>query len=288
MGIERTAALTALVLRAALSEGDTVRTGDADGHALHALQFGGIGGLIVTACVTADVIDIALLVVVILRETCLQLTLEGIQVHAVGVEDILIHLFHVVPALGNVYLVGVGLLGLLAATADDVRRHPIVHRIGEAVALGVELLHTAAAPSGMVLRVDQYLLSLRAVRVEVGVGGVDTIPMVTVQNTVVIGRRIVVTEAYAALVSSGNVPTLCIVVALRLAQIVCHPRGDVVVGEVEEGCHVVLATHQTKECAADAVLCLFIEVMVVVIDVDDFTHLAIEKVVEGTLLQECA
>ena len=28
--------------------------------------------------------------------------------------------------------------------------------------------------------------------------------------------------------------------------------------------------------------------MVVVIDVDDFTHLAIEKVVEGTLLQECA
>ena len=186
------------------------------------------------------------------------------------------------------YLVGVGLLGLLAATADDVRRHPIVHRIGEAVALGVELLHTAAAPSGMVLRVGQYLLSLRAVRVEVGVGGVDTIPMVTVQNTVVIGRRIVVTEAYAALVSSGNVPTLCIVVALRLAQIVCHPRGDVVVGEVEEGCHVVLATHQTKECAADAVLCLFIEVMVVVIDVDDFTHLAIEKVVEGTLLQECA
>ena len=244
--------------------------------------------MIVTACVTADVIDIALLVVVILRETCLQLTLEGIQVHAVGVEDILIHLFHVVPALGNVYLVGVGLLGLLAATADDVRRHPIVHRIGEAVALGVELLHTAAAPSGMVLRVGQYLLSLRAVRVEVGVGGVDTIPMVTVQNTVVIGRRIVVTEAYAALVSSGNVPTLCIVVALRLAQIVCHPRGDVVVGEVEEGCHVVLATHQTKECAADAVLCLFIEVMVVVIDVDDFTHLAIEKVVEGTLLQECA
>ena len=44
--------------RQALSEGDTVRTGDADGHALHALQFGGIGGLIVTACVTADVIDI--------------------------------------------------------------------------------------------------------------------------------------------------------------------------------------------------------------------------------------
>ena len=38
----------------------------------------------------------------------------------------------------------------------------------------------------MVLRVCQYLLSLRAVRVEVGVGGVDTIPMVTVQNTVVI------------------------------------------------------------------------------------------------------
>ena len=101
-----------------------------------------------------------------------KLTLEGIQVHAEGVEDILIHLFHVVPALGNVYLVGVGLLGLLAATADDVRRHPIVHRIGEAVALGVELLHTAAAPSGMVLRVGQYLLSLRAVRVEVGVGGV--------------------------------------------------------------------------------------------------------------------
>ena len=90
VGIERTAALTALVLRAALSEGDTVRTGDADGHALHALQFGGIGGLIVTACVTADVIDIASSLSLYL-ETCLQLTLEGIQVHAVGVEDILIH-----------------------------------------------------------------------------------------------------------------------------------------------------------------------------------------------------
>ena len=220
MGIERTTALTALVLCTALSEGDTVRTGDANGHALNALQFGGIGGLVVTACVTADVIDITLFVVVIFREACLQLTLEGIQIHAVGVEDILIHLFYVVPTLGNVYLVCVCFLGLLAATADDVRRHPVVHRIGEAIVLCVELLHTAATPSGMVLRVGQYLLSLRAVGVEVGVERIDAIPMVTVQNAVVIGRRIVVTEAHAALVSSGDVPTLRVVVALRLAQIV--------------------------------------------------------------------
>ena len=287
MGIERTAALTALVPRAALSEGDTVRTGDTDGHALHALQLGGIGGLVVAACITADVIDIALFVVVVLRETCLQLAFEGIQVHTVGVEDILIHLFYVVPTLGDVYLVGIGFLGLLAATADDVRGHPVVHRIGEAVVLCIELLHTAATPSGMVFRDCQYLLSLRAVRVEVGVGSIDAIPMVTVQNAVVIGRRIVVTEAHAALVSSGDVPTLRVVVALRLAQIVCHPRGDVVVGEVEEGCHVVLATHQTEEGAADAVLCLFIEVMVVVIDVQYLAHLAIEQLIEGTLLQEC-
>ena len=287
MGIERTTALTALVLCTALSEGDTVRTGDANGHALNALQFGGIGGLVVTACVTADVIDIALFIVVIFREMCLQLSLKGVQVHAVGVEDILIHLFHVVPTLGDVYLIGIRFLRLLVATADDVRGHPVVHRIGEAVILCVELLHTAATPSGMVLRVGQYLLSLRAIRVEVGVGSVDTIPMVTVQNAVVIGRRIVVTEAHAALVSSGDVPTLRVVVALRLAQIVGHPRGDVVVGEVKEGCHVVLATRQTEEGAADAVLCLFIEVMVVVIDVKYLTHLTIEQLIEGTLLQEC-
>ena len=88
-----------------------------------------------------------------------------------------------------------------------------------------------------------YVCQLRAIRVEVGIGGIDTIPMVTVQDAVVIGRRIVVTEAHAALVTSGDVPTLRVVVALRLAQIVCHPRGDVVVGKVKEGCHVVLATH---------------------------------------------
>lgn len=81
----------------------------------------------------------------------------------------------------------------------------------------------------MVLGVDKHLFPLCAVGIEVRVGSIETCPVVTVDDAVVICRRIVVTETDIALVTPDDIPALGVVAALRPAQIVGHPRGDVVV-----------------------------------------------------------
>ena len=106
------------------------------------LQFGGIGCLIVVACITAYIIGIAFLVVIPFAQPGLQLCLEGVQVHRIGVENSLIHFFCPVPTLVHLYLVGVCLLFLsfLFAT-DDVAVQPVADIVGKAVILIVELLY---------------------------------------------------------------------------------------------------------------------------------------------------
>lgn len=81
----------------------------------------------------------------------------------------------------------------------------------------------------MVLRVGKHLLPLCTVGVEVRVGSVETCPMVAVDDAVVICRGIIVAQTHAALVTSGDVPPLGVIVALRFTHVIGHPRGDVVV-----------------------------------------------------------
>ena len=53
------------------------------------------------------------------------------------------------------YLVGVSLLCLLAAAADDVGVLPVVDAVSVAVILVVELLYTVSRPSGISFRVGR-------------------------------------------------------------------------------------------------------------------------------------
>ena len=193
MVIQRTATTLAFVLCGSLPQLHTVTAGHADGHALASLQLGGIGGLIVVACATAYIIGIAFLVVVQFIQSGLQLCLEGVQVHRIGVEDGLIHFFHLIPTLIHLYLIGVCLLLLsFLLAADDITVHPVTDAVGKAVFQVVLLLHLCSRPSCMVLRILQDCFPLVAVRIEVGICGVDSIPVVTFQYAVVIGRRHIV------------------------------------------------------------------------------------------------
>ena len=142
MVIQRTATTLAFVLCGALPQLHAIATCYADGHTLTSLQLGGIGCLIVVTCITAYIIGIAFLVVIPFAQPGLQLCLEGVQVHRIGVKDCLIHFFCSVPTLIHLYLVGVCLLFLSFFLAtDDVAVQPIADTVGKAIILVVELLH---------------------------------------------------------------------------------------------------------------------------------------------------
>ena len=68
MGVQGFAALSALVLRRALTKRSPVRAGYADGHALAALQLRSVRRLIVVPRIGCDIVSITLLVVVELQE----------------------------------------------------------------------------------------------------------------------------------------------------------------------------------------------------------------------------
>ncbi len=145
MAVERLAAGAALVLCIALTKCHAVGTGDADGDCLHSFEFAGIGGLVIVARITANVVGIALFIVVILRKACLQLTFEGVQVHSVGVEHVFIHFFHIVPTLLHMNFVSIGFLRLtFLLAADDVGREVVGEGISKTVLLVVHLLHLAS------------------------------------------------------------------------------------------------------------------------------------------------
>ena len=144
VGIQRAAALTALVLCRALSERNPVGTGHADGHALASLQFGGVRCLVIVPRTGRYIIGVAVLVFVELRKSDIQLRPKRIQVHRVGIEDFLIDNFFLIPAFAHMDFVCVCLFGLLVFLADDIGTHPIVDAVAEPVVLVVQLLHAVS------------------------------------------------------------------------------------------------------------------------------------------------
>ena len=177
-----------------MAQGGPVRAGDADGHALASFKFGGIRCLIVVPRVGSYVIDIAVLVLVEFRQTGIELRLEGLQIHSVGIEYLFIHDFLMVPAFLDMYLVGVSLLCLLAAAADDVGVLPVVDAVSVAVILVVELLYTVSRPSGISFRVGESLFPLRGIGIKTGVARFETGPLTAVQDAVVVRGRVIVTQ----------------------------------------------------------------------------------------------
>ena len=70
--------------------------------------------------------------------------------------------------------------------------------------------------------------------------------MVSIKDAVVIGRRVIVTQADAAPVHTVDVPTLGIILTHTLTGIVANPRGDIVIGEVEEVGNTFLTTYEIE------------------------------------------
>ena len=68
----------------------------------------------------------------------------------------------------------------------------------------------------MILRVLQDGFFLAIVGIEVGILGVDSVPVVALQDAVVIGGRYIVAQFFSSLVSSGDIPSLRVVVSCRL------------------------------------------------------------------------
>ena len=119
--------------------------GDADGGHLTVLHFLSIRGLIVFLTVMPKIVCITIFVVIIVCKS-------GIQVHGIGVKDILIFDLGMIPRLGDMNLIGVG-FGILAALAlaQDISRRVIADVVGVAIIGVVKLLNTASAPSCIIL-----------------------------------------------------------------------------------------------------------------------------------------
>ena len=286
MGVQGFAARSALVLRRALTERSPVRTGYTDGHALAALQFRGVRRLIIVPRVRSYIIGITFLVVVELRESGVKPGFERVQVHRVGIEHLFIDDLFPVPAFLHMDFVGVCLLRLFAAPADDIAVLPVVDTIGIAVVLVVELLYPASRPTGIPFRIGERLLPLRGIGIEVGIGCLETRPFAAVQYAVIVRRRVVVAQGDTPLLAPGDIPPLRVVVSRRLVQIVRHPGGKVVVAEIEQSRHVVLTAHHVNQQAAEVMLRLLEERTVMVIQVNDLADPAAHQLVERTGLQQ--
>ena len=286
MAVQRTAALAAFVLGRTLSEGRAVRTGHADGHALAALQLGGVRRLVVVPGIGSDIVGVPLLVFVDFRQAGVELRLEGVQVHRIRVKYILIDDFLPVPALGHVDFVGVCFFGLFPATADDIGLLAVTDGVSETVVLVVQLLHPVARPSGIPLRVGEGLLALRGVGIEPGVGGLETGPFAAVQDAVVVRGRIIVAQRHAALFPAGDVPPLGVVIPGGFVHVVGNPRGQVVVAEVEQPGHILRAAHHVEQEPSGILFRSFVQVAVMVIQVEYLFHLAVHQVMERAGLQQ--
>ena len=75
----------------------------------------------------------------------------------------------------------------------------------------------------MILGVLQCSLSFAAGWPVVRIAGTDTIPMVTIEDAVIIGGRIIVTQFDAAPVHTIDIPSLSIVLTHTFTGIVCYP-----------------------------------------------------------------
>ena len=83
---------------------------DGEDNRRNALDMGCISSLIVVLAVHAQIIALArviLMLLVVVVQLGIHLRKESIQIHAVAVKDILIHLFCMVPAFGDHNGIGV-------------------------------------------------------------------------------------------------------------------------------------------------------------------------------------
>ena len=86
----------------------------------------------------------------------------------------------------------------------------------------------------MILRVAEDSLILCAAWRETGIAGIDAVPVVAIDNGIVVSRRTVVTKCLGALVTTVDIHALGIVPSYGRLTVVVQPTGDVVVAEFEQ------------------------------------------------------
>ena len=106
----------------------------------------------------------------------------------------------------------------------------------------------------MALGVLEDSLVLRGTGIEAGIGGVDAIPMVTIEDGIIIGRRCIVTEHFRTGIPAVDIDPLGVVLALGGLGIVVNPFGEVVVADVEQVIDLVLADETGEHLLCGEVL----------------------------------
>ncbi len=99
----------------------------------------------------------------------------------------------------------------------------------------------------MVLGVLQNGFTLIGVRVEIGVGGADSIPMAALQDAVIIGGWCVVAKGDIASVNSVDVPSLGVVASHAVIVEEGLPIGEVVVGQLEKIGHAFFTANEVQQ-----------------------------------------
>ena len=88
------------------------------------------------------------------------------------------------------------------------------------------------------------------------------------------------------MVTSGDVPALCVVSAGYFIHIIRYPLGEIVVADIKEAGNAVRTAHHVYQQSACILLGAFHQSAVMVIQVEDFLHLSAHQIMEGTLLQQ--
>ena len=74
--------------------------------------------------------------------------------------------------------------------------------------------------------------------------------MVTIEDAVIIGGRIIVTQFDAAPVHTIDIPSLSIVLTHTFTGIVCYPWGNIIIREVEEVGKTFFTSNETEDCGS--------------------------------------
>ena len=117
------------------------------------------------------------------------------------------------------------------------------------------------------------------------VSGGNAIPLRTIDDGVVISRRIVVTQHLTAVIASVDIPTLSIVLSHSFTGIVRNPGGDIIVWQVEQVGKTFLTSDKSEDGSPCIIIKLLIEGIYIVCNGDDRTDLAVDYAVEGATLQ---
>ena len=109
----------------------------------------------------------------------------------------------------------------------------------------------------MCLGVLENGFTLTAVRTEIRVFGVDSVPVIAIQDAVVIGWRFIVTQCFATLVNPIDVPSLGVVPTHAIVIEQGLPLCEVVIGEVEEVFNAFFTSYELQKGIAYAVIKAF-------------------------------